>query len=263
MTFTQTINSIIKEVMKFGFDTEQRVKNLRSKLTFAFLKSVKSEQVLQEDVRIQLTKTFDKLVPKASPSLDGYTLQHLKPKLQLELEKRIIASANLIKWRREESIAKVLKDFEGWMTSVPKGGSKSPKIKDGGEKFKALTQQEKFFQRRIAIDQTAKLTQTVRELVAIDKGAIAGIWRSKGEYEKNYKYRPDHLERARRIYIVRDSWADKAGFIKPVHGYMDDITKPAEEVYCRCSYIYLYTLRDIPVEYLTAKGKKELQSPLV
>jgi hypothetical protein len=263
MTFTQTINEIIAEVMKYGFDTEQRLKNLTFKLKIAFIKSTKSELELQGQIREQLGKTFNKLLNQKNlvhPEVKSFTLQSIKPKLRAELEKRILASADLIKYRKEESTARVLKDFQGWMTSVPKGGTKSPAVKKQGNKLKKLTQTENYYQRRISIDQASKLNSAIKEIVAVDEGAIAGIWHSKGEDEPNYDARQDHLERARKIYIVRDSWADKQGFIKPIWGYTDEITKPAEEVNCRCSYQYIFSLRKLPEDYLTVKGKNALES---
>ena len=39
-------------------------------------------------------------------------------------------------------------------------------------------------------------------------------------------------------------------------GYLDEITQPGEEVFCRCYVTYLYNLRSIPEDMLTQKGRK-------
>ena len=41
-------------------------------------------------------------------------------------------------------------------------------------------------------------------------------------------------------------------------GYTDDVTKPGEEVYCRCYYIWVYAIRELPQEMLTQKGRRAL-----
>jgi hypothetical protein len=43
-------------------------------------------------------------------------------------------------------------------------------------------------------------------------------------------------------------------------GYLDEITQPGEEVFCRCYVTYLYNLRSIPDYMLTQKGSKFLES---
>ena len=57
-------------------------------------------------------------------------------------------------------------------------------------------------------------------------------------------------------YLVRGSWADKAGYVKGT--YTDEITHPTEEINCRCGYVFVYALRDVPASMLTAKGKEML-----
>ena len=59
---------------------------------------------------------------------------------------------------------------------------------------------------------------------------------------------------------MRDSWAHKAGLVKPgKNGYTDEIEQPAELPFCKCSYQYVFSLRSIPAECLTEKGKKALE----
>jgi hypothetical protein len=43
-------------------------------------------------------------------------------------------------------------------------------------------------------------------------------------------------------------------------GYTDEMSTPGEEVYCRCAYVYIYSLRKLPDEMLTIKGKNLLNS---
>jgi hypothetical protein len=115
-----------------------------------------------------------------------------------------------------------------------------------------------FIERRVIVDQGHKLTASIHEIVAIDGGAIAGIWHSRWR-EIGYDYREDHKDRDRRIYVIRNNWALKRGLMRLAgREYTDQITQPAEEVFCRCHYEYLYTLRDLPPDMLTTKGREEL-----
>ena len=113
----------------------------------------------------------------------------------------------------------------------------------------------KLEKRLAAIDQAAKLQANASHIVATDAGAIGGIWHSHGEHDKSYDARKDHLARAGKIYLIRDSWADRDGLLKPVNGYMDEITMPAQEFCCRCFYQYVTSPRRLPPEFLTQKGR--------
>ena len=42
-------------------------------------------------------------------------------------------------------------------------------------------------------------------------------------------------------------------------GYTDEMTKPGEEVFCRCYVTYLYDLADLPSDMLTQKGKNQVE----
>jgi hypothetical protein len=169
-----------------------------------------------------------------------------------------MASANLIKLNREKAIQSTLQRFSGWATSIPAGGSNvqdKPEVKsDVSKSLKQLP----FEERRVAIDQGHKLISAINDIVAQDGGAIAAVWHSNWR-QQNYNYREDHRERDRKVYLIRDSWAHKAGLVKPGKvGYTDEITQPAEEPMCRCFYLFVYSLEDLPADMLTEKGREEI-----
>ena len=170
-----------------------------------------------------------------------------------------MASAQLIKLNRTAAIEKTLQRFSGWSTSIPKGGSDVvDKLKVKGDIRKSLAQLP-FEERRVLVDQGHKFTASLSEILATNSNALAGEWHSHWK-QLNYNYRPDHKERDRKVYVVRDNWALKAGLMKAgAVGYTDDITRPGEEVFCRCFYRWIYNLRDLPPEMLTLKGSKELE----
>ena len=171
-----------------------------------------------------------------------------------------MASAQLIKLNRQQSIAKTLQRFSGWATSIPAGGSKAvdkPEVRDDLKKaLRSLPYEE----RRVAIDQGHKLVATINDLVAVEGGAIAGEWHSNFR-QPGYDARPDHKERDGGVYLIRGNWASAQGLVKPgPAGWSDSITQPAEEPFCRCQFHYIYSLRRLPEGMLTAKGRAALQT---
>ena len=262
MTFFEVINSAIADFLKHGFDDVKRLDHWLLQIRMSAQAHLMSEREMQHRMEKALRGVFERLVTKnglVSKDVSKYDITKLSGKLRAELDRRIIASANLIKNDREQSIHMVLRRFEGWATSIPAGGTKvkpTPKEKSA---IKKGMSDIGFKQRRIIIDQTHKLIANINEIVAIDNGAIAARWHSHWK-QMNYDYRKDHKERDSKIYAVRESWAVKEGYISPINGYTDDITSPGEEVFCRCNYVYLYNLRQVK-DLLTKKGLMALQSP--
>ena len=262
MTFFEVINSAIADFLKHGFDDVKRLDHWLLQIRMSAQAHLMSEREMQHRMEKALRGVFERLVTKnglVSKDVSKYDITKLSGKLRAELDRRIIASANLIKDDREQSIHMVLRRFEGWATSIPAGGTKvkpTPKEKSA---IKKGMSDIGFKQRRVIIDQTHKLIANINEIVAVDNGAIAARWHSHWK-QMNYDYRKDHKERDSKIYAVRESWAVKEGYISPINGYTDDITSPGEEVFCRCNYVYLYNLRQVK-DLLTKKGLMALQSP--
>jgi hypothetical protein len=102
------------------------------------------------------------------------------------------------------------------------------------------------------------LFSAINTTVAVNGGAIGGYWQSH-KFQRGYNGRPDHNDRQNRFFLIRDSWAHKAGFVKPEkHSYTDEIEQPAELPFCKCSYKYVFSLRSVPKECLTKKGEQAL-----
>ena len=262
MTFFEVINSAIADFLKHGFDDVKRLDHWLLQIRMSAQAHLMSEREMQHRMEKALRGVFERLVTKnglVSKDVSKYDITKLSGKLRAELDRRIIASANLIKDDREQSIRMVLRRFEGWATAIPAGGTKIKPTPKEKARIKKGMSDIAFRQRRVIIDQTHKLISNINDIVAVDNGAIAARWHSHWK-QMNYDYRKDHKERDEKIYAIRDSWAVKEGYIDPVNGYTDDITSPGEEVYCRCNYVYLYHLRQVK-DLLTKKGLLALQSP--
>lgn len=95
-----------------------------------------------------------------------------------------------------------------------------------------------------------------RNAAATTGGVIAAEWSWRGGTSGCWI--PEHEARNGRVYAVRGNWAEEKGFMTASDGYTDEITGPLEEDECRCMYVYLYALRNLPDAMVTAAGKESL-----
>ena len=262
-TFYEVVTEAVADLTTHGFDSVERVAYWQERLKEAAEKDLGSVAQMQETLRAAMGTIYRRLVDnggalKYHPGVARFMLDKLRPQLQAELQRRIMASADLIKLNRQNAIAKTLQRFSGWASSVPKGGSQTTDKNEEKNNVKKALKQLPFEERRVLIDQGHKLTASINETIARDGGALAVKWRSNWR-QAGYNYRKDHKERDGHVYLMKDSWAKKAGLIKVgSDGYYEDITAVGEEPFCRCYAIYIYNLRDLPPELLTKKGAAEL-----
>jgi hypothetical protein len=262
--FYARLNEAISDLVEYGFDSQKRLDEWLQVLEIAARGSLVDPSVLQREVREALTRAYAKAVEGPSPlkvhrGISHFTLAAIKPKLRAELDRRILVSAQLIKLNREASIRRTLQRFAGWATSIPAGGT------DVGERQKTAESVRKgiaalpFEERRVVIDQGHKLSAAVNDIIARDGGAIAGKWVHVMERGPGYQPRPEHVKLNDHIFVIRNNWALAAGFMKLAgRQYTDQIEQPGEKIFCRCTYEYLYNLRDLPEDMITAKGRAEL-----
>jgi hypothetical protein len=180
------------------------------------------------------------------------------------LDRRIFASADLIRLNKQAAVEKTLQRFSGWVTSLPPTERPKSELRaayEAAENIGKPIQQLRFQRRRVAIDQGHKLSSNVAAVVAQGSGAIAAVWHDRGQWDKNYDARPDHLARTDKLFIVRDSWAINEGLIrKGSYPYTDSVTQPAEEVYCSCFWEWQTSPRQLPEDALTEKGRAWLKA---
>lgn len=262
--FYDVLTEAVNDMVEHGFDSQERLDAWMERLRAAARASLVPESVLSRALADSLTKAFRRatkpgMIKKHHPGVSEFTLRMIEPRLRAELDRRILSSASLITLNRDASIARTLQRFAGWATSIPSGGTdvaKRQNAKDGVRKGIAALP---FEERRVVIDQGHKLVAAVNDIVATDGGAIAARWHHVKEGPPAYASRPQHVARNGKVYLVRNSWAQREGLVKPGRaGYTDEITQPAEEVYCSCWYEFLYNLRELPRDMLTAKGAATL-----
>lgn len=263
MTFFQTLTAAINDVALNGFDSAARVATWIRKIREAAVASLVPESVVEDQLQKAFRSTYKRLVDdgtimKYHPGVARFTLDRVKPALRAELDRRLMASRELIRLNRAAAIEKTTQRFSGWATSVPPGGTGMTDKVETKESVRKALASLPFEERRVATDQGHKFVSNLSDILAIDSGAIAATWNSNWR-QRNYQYREDHKERDGQVYVVRGNWALEKGLMKTDgHEYTDAIEKPGEFVYCRCTYTYIYNLRALPPDMLTDKGRTEL-----
>lgn len=262
-TFYEVITAAIADMAQHGYDSQERVELWAARIRAAARAALIPEPKLNNMLERTFKGVYANMVErgrmlKQHQGIARFTLDWVKPRLRAELDRRIMASANLIKLNRVAAIEKTLQRFQGWSTSIPAGGSRAvdkPEVK--ADLRKAMAQLP-FEERRVLIDQGHKFNAALNNILAVDGGALAMMWHSHWR-QPGYNYRKDHKERDQHIYLLRESWAKEKGYIKPgPDGYYDQITQVGEEPFCRCNATYLYALRDLPANMVTQKGADEL-----
>jgi hypothetical protein len=237
-SFYAVLSEAIDDLMEHGFDSQERLDEWLRRLNEAARAMLVPRHVLERALRDGLQRVYERTVKdgsllKAHKGISQYTLEAIKPKLRAELDRRILASASLIKLNREASIQRTLQRFAGWSTSIPVGGTDVALRGEVKQTIRRGIAGLSFEERRVVVDQSSKLVAAINEIVATDGGAIAGRWHHVAEGPPAYAARPDHVARNNKVYLLRDSWAKQRGLVKPgPAGYTDEITAPGEEVYC-------------------------------
>jgi hypothetical protein len=264
MNFQQTITAAIKDIEDHGYDSQARIDGWMSAIDRAAREAMMPEAQVQDLLNRTIRGIYSRMVDKGGmlslhKGISAFKLEMIRPKLRAELERRMMASASLIKLNREQMIAKTRQRFVGWSTSIPAGGSNAVDKADVKADLRKALKQLPYEERRVLIDQGHKFTAALNNIVAVDGGAIAVEWHSH-YLQAGYNYRPDHKERSGKIYLIRDNWAQIKGLVKAGKaGYYDSITAVGEEVFCRCFATYVYSLRSLPGDMLTTKGREALK----
>lgn len=259
-SFQQVITQAVADISEHGYMSPGQIAEWCRLIKEAALRSMTPEHVLEDALKSMFRTSYARLVDNGGilqhhHGITRFTLERVKPKLRAELDRAIFASAGLIKLNKSRATEETLQRFAGWASSVQPGGSdvvKKQVVKSDIRKALASLPYEV---RRCQIDQAGKFASNLSAIIAKDRNAIAGIWH---HHYKRYP-RPVHVHRDGLVYLVRDSWAKAAGFIKPTNGYTDEIDRPGELILCGCSYGWVYNIRDLPPANVTDKGRDELR----
>lgn len=236
-SFYKVIEAAIADIEAHGYDSQARIDGWLTRIEQAAVMSSVPESVLAETLSRTMQSIYGRMIERGGYSqvhkgVSRFTVERLKPRLRSELDRRMMASADLIKLNRNQMIAQTKQRFSGWSTSIPKGGSRAvdrTEVKANLKKsFAALPYEE----RRVMIDQGHKLTSELNNIIAVDGGAIAAVWHSHFR-QPGYNARPDHAEFDGKIFVVRGNWAMEKALMKvDGHQYTDEIDRPGQPVFC-------------------------------
>lgn len=256
--FPSVLSEAIRDVSEHGYSSREEIDLWLDRIRRAADARLPRDTDTAARVRRDLGRIYDRLLKSRKlqervPGVGDYTIAMVSPELRAELDRRILAAVDLIKLHRREAVEKTLQRFFAWSTSIPRGGEgvidKRAVRRDIGKSVAQFG----FERRRVAIDQAAKLSANVSDIVAVGNGAIAAEWRH--IHQAGYDGRPEHVARDGRVFAIRDSWAWNQGLIKHSWPTTDSIDRPAEKPFCQCSFRYLSSLRRVPDEMLTRRGQ--------
>jgi hypothetical protein len=263
--FYAVLTAAINAVMETGYISADQIAMWIDQLRRAAKRSLTPESTLRQSIDDMMRSVYRAKVEQGGllryhPGVERFTLHHVAPRLHAELDRRIMASADLIKLNRTEAVETTLRRFQGWATSIPPGGISEEKRRTVKEQIRKPLASLPFRERRVAVDQGHKLRANLSEILAIDGGALAGHWRSHYA-QQNYDYRPEHkhYDVDDKFFVVRDNWAIRQGLMTARgYRYTDEIEAPAQKPFCRCYYVWSHSLRRLPVDMLTEKGREAL-----
>jgi hypothetical protein len=261
---SEVLTAAIADLSATGYVSPERVADWVTRIRNAAESELGPDHDVDAKVRDSLTRLFQSFeggerMARMVPGVGRFTKEMVKPKLYAELDRRIVAAADLIKVNKAEAVNRTLRRFTGWATSIPPGGDETIDKRETRGMLGKELRDYKYHRRFVDNDQGHKLIANVSALVAEEAGAIAAIWHSHGATDHAYDARRSHLARDGKIYLVRGSWADKQGLLNPVHGYTDEITTVGQEPNCRCWYQYVLSPRRLPDEFLTRKGQEWIE----
>lgn len=262
--FRKVLEEAIRYFEKWGYENPDVLMDWITRLRNAAETeqgSLSSKQrKLAESLRsifYQMTKK-GRMIENANPHVTRLTLQIIAPSLRNELDRRILASADLIKLNRTRAIEETLQRFSGWSTSIPPGGSGAVSKREVANHIAKPLHSRSFEERRLAIDQGHKLIANVNHIIGIQSGGIAVKWRH--VHQAGYNGRPEHEERDGQFFLLKDSWAKEKGLVKKgPNPYYDDIDQVGVAPFCRCWVEFKISLSQLPPEFLTKKGQKTLE----
>ncbi len=193
----------------------------------------------------QIARNFDSLMPAIQVCLaDCVKTYHLQAKRYFD-----------------HQLGELHSQLVKFLEQVPSGGTKDKAIKNQITEIKKQLRHLARWDKLFLVYKAKSLSSEIEYLFSLQENPLAVVWRysqldEQGEYQKTY----DHKINEGRVYATRDNWAIKKGLMKAgADGYINDCVRPAHEVGCMCSLQWIYNLRSLPSDMITAKGVLELE----
>ncbi len=148
-----------------------------------------------------------------------------------------------------------------FLERVPVGGSKDTDTKSRIAQIKKELRPLAKWDRLFYVHKAMSFPAEVEFLFSLEGNPIAAIWLynpidERTDYPKTY----DHKQRDDLVYAVRGNWAIAKGLMNAgPNGYLDEISRPSQEIGCMCHLQWLYSISCLPTNMVTEKGFSELR----
>ena len=149
---------------------------------------------------------------------------------------------------------RLLDDF---LLLIPKRGTRAKEIKSKISEIKVEAKCLMKWNELFAVLKQSALVSEIDYVFTLKSNPLAAIWHY-NELDENCEYpmAHNHQEFNKNIYAVRGNEAIKRGLMNTGAGFVDEIIRPQQEIGCMCYFQWVYSLRDLPQEMLTMKGKQ-------
>jgi hypothetical protein len=189
-----------------------------------------------------IAKIFDALLPSITERFE-WCVENYRSQADTFLEEQI------------GQLQVILKEF---LNQVPIGGTKDKatksRIAEIKRELRSLVKWNRLFYTYKARSFPTEIDYV---FVLASDDPLAAIWEycgldAQGEYQMTYH----HQQRDGCVYAVRGSWAIEKGLMKVGQaGYLDEISRPGQEIGCMCSLQWVTSLASVPAEMLTVKAR--------
>ena len=151
--------------------------------------------------------------------------------------------------------------LQQFLEQVPVGGTKDKAIRSRITQIKKELRPLAKWDRLFYTYKAMSFPSEVEFLFSLEGNPLAAIWRynpidEQGDHPKTY----DHQQQDGLVYAVRGNWAIAKGLMcAGPNGYLDEITRPGQEIGCMCYLQWVYSIGSLPANMTTGKGGSELK----
>ena len=125
-TFRKLLMEGLRKFATEGYRSELELQEWVARLHLALEREIPSDEESNRMLATVLGSAYARELKsgifKRVPGVSQYMLDRVAPYLRAELDKRIFASADLIRLRKRAVIDTTLQRFSGWVSSVPPEG---------------------------------------------------------------------------------------------------------------------------------------------
>jgi hypothetical protein len=249
--------------------TPERIERLKREFT-ALLKTVyfyrDVDGIVDKYITPTLLSTYKSKIEQSGIlqvhfGVSPLQLIQLKPHLQEAVKKRVQANKRLITDFMLETETKAVNSVvSNWLNTTSQTEILSDDIMRG--MLKGCTEAVSNYEiSRRAIDQQHKLIADFNNVIAVNEGAIAGVWHSHKK-TATYMARPEHEKLNGQVFVIKNNSLVQQGLLKKGgNDWLEDLKEqPAQLINCTCYFVYYY-IHDIKAlfrlkpDIFTEKGK--------